>query len=555
MNFGAFDIETSGLGGKFLIAGCYDGNNYFEYKDLCYLIDYFYMNKNIKFWIAHNGGKYDFRYLIPEIIKLGYKIKPLVINGSMASLKVYKNNKKLFELRDSYFLLPSGLRKLTYEFDVEHKKLEFNDYNSKIVTEEMQEYLRNDVIGLYEVYEKNYQEILASTKCEPSLTFGSTALKVYSTLWKDKFKLIRNIDNKELREGYFGGRCEVFKRYGEDLYYYDFNSLYPSVMKQFEYPIGDYTITKTPKTKLYISKINWVCPKNLEIPVLPMKINNKLMFCTGKGNGVYSSIEITKALQMGYQIEYLKTYNFNQSTNLFEGYVDYFYKIKRKETKNTAKYQMAKLYLNSLYGKFGQHNIRDSYIINPDNDWINKHMEFELCDCSSNYLMFKKEYYHNNLWVNLPIIIFITSHARIKLYEMFEKIGFEHVYYCDTDSIITDIEVNQSLELGEVKLEDVIKKGYFLFPKVYAYMNNEDIVCIKSKGFDVKKLRFEDYVTSYNTDNYNSFNQEKDAIAGFKTTLKRFDKWMQNFKSTKSIKSGYSKRQMIGKINTKPIDL
>lgn len=551
MNFGSFDLETSGLGGKFLVSGAYDGKDYCV-CNLKELIENFERRKDLKFWIAHNGGKYDFRYLIPEIINKGYKIKPLVINGSMASIKVYKGKKKLFELRDSYFLLPNSLKKLTYDFDVVHKKLEFNDYNSKVVTIEMLEYLRNDVIGLYEVYIANYNNLLETTKCEPSLTFGSTALKIYSTLWKDNFSLIKNIDNNELRSGYFGGRCEVFKRYIKDGYYYDFNSLYPSVMKEFEYPIGDYTITRLPKSDLFISKIEFVCPDNIEIPVLPMKVNNKLIFGTGKGSGVYTSVEINKALEKGYKINFIKTYNFSSKKKLFEGYVDYFYKIKKNASKNSAKYQIAKLYLNSLYGKFGQHSKRDNYIINPDNEWINNNMDFELVEGSKDFLLFKKEYYYNNIWVNLPIIMFITSYARIKLYEIFEKIGFNNVYYCDTDSIITSIELPASLEIGDVKLEDYIKEGYFLFPKVYAYTNTKDEVILKSKGFDVKKLEFDNYVSAYNTDNYDSFSQEKESIAGFKTTLKRFDKWIENFQAKKSIKSSYDKREMVNKTDTKP---
>lgn len=38
-------------------------------------------------------------------------------------------------------------------------------------------------------------------------------------------------DYKYLRKAYFGGRVEVFQTYGEDLYFYDVNSLFPFAMK------------------------------------------------------------------------------------------------------------------------------------------------------------------------------------------------------------------------------------------------------------------------------------------------------------------------------------
>jgi len=563
MNFGTFDIETTGLGGKFLVVGVYNqyeekpsSTDYKVFYSISELIDYFVFYKSVNYWYAHNGGKYDFRYLIPEIIKKGYIIKPLVINGSMAQIKVYnQKNKKLFELRDSFFILPASLKKLTYDFNVEHKKLEINDYESEVVTKEMLDYLRNDVIGLYEVIYNNISNIYNLTGCFPSLTFGSTSLKIYSTMFKDKFNKIKNIDNKELRDGYFGGRCEVFNRYIEDGFYYDVNSLYPYVMKNFKMPIGEYYITKEPRTEIYISKIEFIAPTNLKIPILPIRKDKKLIFGVGKGIGVYSSIEIKKALEYGYKINYIKTYNFKDCDYLFSGYVDFFYNVKKRSDKNSASYQIAKLYLNSLYGKFGQHNTRDSYIINPKEDWINKNMNFELVDSSKDYLLFKKTYQYNNIWVNIPISIFITSYARIVLFEMFEKIGFDNVYYCDTDSIITSKEISSSLELGDVKLEDHIKQGYFLFPKVYAYTNNNDEIVLKGKGFDNKKLRFEDYVNAYNNNDYTGFSQEKDAIAGFKTTLKRFGTWINKFKAKKTIKSNYDKRILVDKNITKPIDI
>jgi len=41
-----------------------------------------------------------------------------------------------------------------------------------------------------------------------------------------------------IRRGYFGGHTDVYKPKGENLYYYDVNSLYPYVMKIYPMPIG-----------------------------------------------------------------------------------------------------------------------------------------------------------------------------------------------------------------------------------------------------------------------------------------------------------------------------
>ena len=58
------------------------------------------------------------------------------------------------------------------------------------------------------------------------------------------------------------------------------------------------------------------------------------------------------------------------------------------------------------------------------------------------------------------------------------------VYYCDTDSIITDVRLPCSDKLGDLKLEYEFEEGIFLMPKVYflkLYDNEE--VKIRIKGF------------------------------------------------------------------------
>ena len=66
----------------------------------------------------------------------------------------------------------------------------------------------------------------------------------------------------------------------------------------------------------------------------------------------------------------------------------------------------------------------------------------------------------------------VTSYARlfmskVKL-DILNKGG--HIYYTDTDSIVTDIPLEESLvgpKLGQFKLEYEIKEGYFISAKIY----------------------------------------------------------------------------------------
>ncbi|WP_421021821.1 DNA polymerase, partial [Klebsiella pneumoniae] len=55
---------------------------------------------------------------------------------------------------------------------------------------------------------------------------------------------------QQVREGYHGGRTEVYKPIAEDVHHYDVVSMYPAIMKTMEIPYGHYTIhRKTDKVK------------------------------------------------------------------------------------------------------------------------------------------------------------------------------------------------------------------------------------------------------------------------------------------------------------------
>lgn len=57
---------------------------------------------------------------------------------------------------------------------------------------------------------------------------------------EDTFKISIPNRNEDtfIRRGYYGGHVDVYKPYGENLFYYDVNSLYPFIMKSYPMPCG-----------------------------------------------------------------------------------------------------------------------------------------------------------------------------------------------------------------------------------------------------------------------------------------------------------------------------
>ena len=90
------------------------------------------------------------------------------------------------------------------------------------------------------------------------------------------------------RDALYGGRTNAFQLYykckpNEKIKYYDFTSLYPAVQKQEVYPIGHpEIITKFVNNDISkffgLIKCKVVPPARLYAPVLPARINHKLVF-------------------------------------------------------------------------------------------------------------------------------------------------------------------------------------------------------------------------------------------------------------------------------------
>ncbi len=186
----------------------------------------------------------------------------------------------------------------------------------------------------------------------------------------DSVKLVEPLDG---RDGFYGGRTNAIKLYhnceeeGEKIHYVDFTSLYPSVQKYGEFPIGVPEVTTSnfksledPQGFPYFGmmKCRVLPPRGLYHPVLPYRAGGKLMFplcgpCADEKSlscnhsdedrafiGTWCTPEVEKAMEKGYKVleifevwDYEKTSKFDgedQDTGLFTKYVNTFLKLKQE---------------------------------------------------------------------------------------------------------------------------------------------------------------------------------------------------------------------------------
>jgi hypothetical protein len=538
MEYSVFDIETKGWD-KIYAIGIYDGVNLKIFTEKQKNNDGYieWLLDNLKdgdIVYAHNGGRFDFLFVI-EYMK-NNKIKPFnfnLIHGSVAMFTIKYKDKRI-TFKDSMLILPFSLRQLTNDFDVKHKKLEM-DYELGLEDERFNDYFANDLYGLYEVLEQ-------VPELRSKLTIASNCINVFRNIfYKQKFTRNNYNVNELFRKGYFGGRTEIFKLYGTKLYYYDINSLYPYVMSNFKYPLpirDNYTkVFKYNGDGYYFIKAEI---DNKYIPVLPyrMQKSKKLIFPLGKFSGWYYSPEIELAKQEGYKIKVYKGYSFNKVDYLFKDYVDYYYKIKKNSS--GAKKAVAKLMLNSLYGKFGQHDFLTSYSFDYD-----KKDEVEWGKAYSPlFNMKEKKYLANQDFVHPEISGMITSYARVTLYNLFKRADFD-VYYCDTDSIFTSKLLKTSNALGDIKEEAQVKEFVALAPKVYAYTDMNDGYYSHIKGMRKGEFGYDVFKKALYTQDMSEFKMTFDRLASFKEAkIHHRNTYTTTNILVKTLKSVYDKRKI-----------
>ena len=434
---------------------------------------------------------------------------------------IIKVNNKFIEIRDSLKLLPFSVKKIGKSFETKHKKLDMEytgfRYSGCEITLEEQEYIKNDVLVVKEALEIMYNE------GHNKLTIGSCCLEEYKKLiGKDDYTMyFPNLTEIELdkdtygsfnaeeyiRKSYRGGWCYVVKGKENKIYENgvtaDVNSLYPSVMSSESgnrYPVGkphfwkgNYIDEEALKTNRYFFiriKTRFYIKKN-KLPFIQVKgnllYNGREMLETSdiydaetdtyckeildfNGNLVSTRVELTLTMTDYYLLkehydlvdfEILDGVWFYTEIGIFDRYIEKYKKIKTVST--GAKRELAKLFLNNLYGKMATSTDSSFKVA-----YVKEDKSIGFLPVLAND---KKPVY-------IPIGSAITSYARNftirtaqKNYYGVDKRGF---IYADTDSIHCDLDVS---ELKDVpvhdsafchwKLEALWDRGIFVRAKTY----------------------------------------------------------------------------------------
>lgn len=328
---------------------------------------------------------------------------------------------------------------------------------------------------------------------------------------------------KDIRKSYTGGACDKYIPTNKEelIYAYDVNSLYPSIMRDCDMPIGNPTFFEG-NIRLFDPEAfgffycNIYAPDNLEHLIIQTHIQTENGIRTiaplGQWTGMIFSEEMDNAIKFGYKFEILWGYTFERS-NIFKDFVTTLYDLRLQNQKSNPLNYVAKIILNSVYGKFGMIDSFPDITIFKD---IELYQEFEkdhaediidIINLEGQILVthrsLKKDIdtlldsgkeTHN---VNVAIASAITAYARIHMSQFKNNPEF-NLYYSDTDSIYIDKALTSDLisktELGKMKLKNIIEKSIFLSPKVYCLLTEEGKLIYKVKGLShVIELTMNDF--------------------------------------------------------------
>lgn len=454
-----------------------------------------YYFHNLKF----DGGfildallKSGFKYVDSRTLESGQFTTLITDRGQFYSITA-KWGKRQKTFKDSLKIIPNKIENFPKMFGLETTKGEI-DYNKEREvgynpSPEEWDYLQRDAhilaCGLKYLFDKGLTRMTAASNAYGDLK------EVVGESWDKLFPQLEPEIDGMIRQAYKGGYCIVGPAAVGDVgagIVLDKNSMYPWAMSSCLLPYGEpvsYTgeYIEDKRFPLYVHCLR--CSfhvKQGHLPTIQLKHTfgyQPTEYVRESAKGEIVELVLTnvdlKLFEEHYEIynrEDLGGWKFQGSTELLKRYVEKWYKVKEESTINGNKGMrtLAKLMLNSAYGKFGKRGVaakKEPYL----KDDMVKYKPTEMEECKLEYC---------------PMAAFITAYARDNVIRLGQKY-YDRLLYIDTDSlhllgtdIPNDLDIDPS-RLGAWDLEMEFVRARYLRPKTYLEDTGDKLV-VKCAG-------------------------------------------------------------------------
>jgi hypothetical protein len=316
------------------------------------------------------------------------------------------------------------------------------------------------------------------------------------------------------REAYYGGRVECFRLGKQNKPPYvsvDVNSLYPFVMRTYQYPTRLVDYVKYPDIEMLKSALNnraVVAEVILrtDVPAYPVRQNKKIIYPIGTFKTYVCSEGLRYAIAHKHLKDVLRA-SYYEKDWIFQDFVNYFYDLRNHyKSENNKEYeQFCKYILNSLYGKFGQKTTLEEIREDITYDGYSREIildgdtgEREIVTKLFNTVV--TQYGEKTAKHALvAIAAHVTEYGRFHLWKLMNEVGRERVLYCDTDSMTLRKchlkYLKNSLsntDLGALKLEHT-----YNYLVLNASKDYETDISIKRKGVPKSAENLDDNTFKY----------------------------------------------------------
>lgn len=443
-----------------------------EQNSICYFHNLKFDGHFILDWLLNNG----FEHLETDAEIQPNHFKSLISDmGKFYSMTVKWENGYSTEFRDSLKKLPMSVKRIATSFKLEEGKGEldyekFRPKGHKLTAEEI-DYIRRDVAIVASAMKTVHDS--GMTK----LTVASDSLAEYKRLFGGKafiraFPQLTDEMDAEIRRAYRGGFTYADPRFKGKIngggIVLDVNSLYPSVMKRCAMPYG------MPEFSPDIVEPTEEYPLTIFSVTFTAKIKPNHIPCIQiKGTSMFSATEYLTEIaepttlmvtcvdwelyNEHYDIE-IQSYNggwrFKSVTGLFDAYIEKWSKV--KENAVGGQREIAKLHLNSLYGKFAS----------------NPNVTGKIPVLEDGVVKFKRGKDAQRPPVYTAVGVFITAYAR-DLTIRSAQANYDTFAYADTDSLhLLQENVPENIDvhptrLGAWKFEYAFDASYYIRAKAY----------------------------------------------------------------------------------------
>lgn len=460
--------------------------------------------------IYFHNLRFDAQFILSYILNNGYthvqdkkymrrKTFTSLISGLgvFYSIEVKLENGNLITFYDSLKKIPRPVKQIPKDFGLEEEKGEIDYTKDRPIGYELDEneksYVMHDTIIVSKALNIQFEQGLDKMTIAGDAIASVKSMTDFRTL----FPVLTKEEDEFVRKSYRGGWTYCNPKFQNkdlgEMEVYDVNSLYPSRMRYCKLPKGSAIYFKgkyqeNEKYPLYVAHIYATFKlKEGALPCIQDKHNR--MFASTEYITEYTnilepleiyltSVDLKLFLDMYdvYYIEYVDGYMFEGAYSMFDEYIDYWnnQKIEAGKEKNAGKRTIAKLMLNSCYGKFASSVKSTSKVPYLKEDGVVGYETIEDEDREPVYT---------------PVAAFITAEARDLTIR--SAVSCIDVFaYADTDSLHVlkrgqkpNIPIDD-FKLGYFKLESSPRRARFLRAKTYI----EEIFDEKSGKwkFDIK---------------------------------------------------------------------